>query len=175
MIIGATLTLLGLIIGFTFSMAISRYDQRKALEATEANAIGREMDRSELLPQGAAVRVASLLENYFVLRLAYYRADDDAAVLGQIAANTSKQQSALWDAMRVPALEKPTPVNALVLTGMNDVMDAESLTEAAWRNQIPTSAWWLIWANTRAARQRTARPEQEASSTHVRRPEIRAG
>jgi len=39
---GATLTLLGLIIGFTFSMAVSRYDQRKNYEEAEANAIGTE-------------------------------------------------------------------------------------------------------------------------------------
>ena len=38
----AALTLLGLIVGFTFSMAISRYDQRKNLEEAEANAIGTE-------------------------------------------------------------------------------------------------------------------------------------
>ena len=36
----AALTLLGLIIGFSFAMAISRYDQRKGLEEAEANAIG---------------------------------------------------------------------------------------------------------------------------------------
>ncbi len=39
-ILAATLTLLGLIIGFSFSMAIGRYDQRKNLEEEEANAIG---------------------------------------------------------------------------------------------------------------------------------------
>jgi uncharacterized membrane protein len=36
----ATLTVLALIIGFTFSMALSRYDERKNLEEAEANAIG---------------------------------------------------------------------------------------------------------------------------------------
>ena len=49
-ILAATLTLLGLIIGFSFSMAISRYDQRKNLEEEEANAIGTEYLRAELLP-----------------------------------------------------------------------------------------------------------------------------
>ena len=42
LIVAATLTLLGLIIGFSFSMAISRYDQRKNYEEAEANAIGTE-------------------------------------------------------------------------------------------------------------------------------------
>ena len=39
-VLGGTLTLLGLLIGFTFSMAVGRYDQRKSLEEQEANAIG---------------------------------------------------------------------------------------------------------------------------------------
>jgi hypothetical protein len=48
-VLGATLTLLGLLIGFTFSMAISRYDQRKNCEEQEANAIATEYLRSNLL------------------------------------------------------------------------------------------------------------------------------
>jgi len=45
-VLSATLTLLALIIGFSFSMAVSRYDQRKNLEAQEANAIGTEYVRT---------------------------------------------------------------------------------------------------------------------------------
>ncbi len=47
-VLGASLTLLGLIIGFSFSMAVSRYDQRKNLEEEEANAIGTEFVRTDL-------------------------------------------------------------------------------------------------------------------------------
>src|ERR1700719_35643 len=56
-ILGAALTLLGLIIGFTFSMAVSRYDQRKNYEEQEANAIGTEYLRAHLLPGGDAAKV----------------------------------------------------------------------------------------------------------------------
>jgi hypothetical protein len=48
----ATLTLLALIIGFSFSMAVNRYDQRKTLEEAEANAIGTEYLGVDLLPGG---------------------------------------------------------------------------------------------------------------------------
>src|SRR3974390_1105688 len=51
--LGATLTLLGLLIGFSFSMAISRYDQRKDYEEEEANAIGTEYLRADLIPDPA--------------------------------------------------------------------------------------------------------------------------
>ena len=51
-ILAATLTLLGLVIGFTFSMAINRYNLRKNYEEAEANAIGTEFLRADLLPAG---------------------------------------------------------------------------------------------------------------------------
>jgi hypothetical protein len=68
----ATLTLLALIIGFSFSMAVSRYDQRKSLEEAEANAIGTEYLRAGLLPADNAARMRDLLRKYIDLRIAFY-------------------------------------------------------------------------------------------------------
>src|SRR5438309_1999207 len=56
-LLGAALTLLGLIIGFSFSMAAGRYDQRKNLEEAEANAIGTEYLRAALLPAADAAKL----------------------------------------------------------------------------------------------------------------------
>ena len=70
-ILAATLTLLGLIIGFSFSMATSRYDQRKNLEEAEANAIGTEYVRADLLPAADAVKVRALLKNYLDQRIVF--------------------------------------------------------------------------------------------------------
>ena len=54
-VLATTLTLSGLIIGFSFSMAINRYEQRKNFEEAEANAIGTEFVRADLLaPEDAA-------------------------------------------------------------------------------------------------------------------------
>ena len=61
-ILAAALTLLGLIIGFTFSMATTRYNQRKDYEAAEANAIGTEFARAGLLPAEDAARVRQDVE-----------------------------------------------------------------------------------------------------------------
>ncbi|HXJ77176.1 MAG TPA: hypothetical protein VMS64_00675, partial [Candidatus Methylomirabilis sp.] len=64
LVIGATLTLLALIVGFTFSMALTRYDLRKNYEEAEANAIGTEFARADLLPAADATKVRTLLERY---------------------------------------------------------------------------------------------------------------
>ena len=71
-ILAAALTLLGLIIGFSFSMAISRYDQRKNYEEAEANAIGTEYVRADLLPDVDAARVRDLLRKYLDRRVLFY-------------------------------------------------------------------------------------------------------
>ena len=68
----ATLTLLGLLIGFSFSMAIGRYDQRKNYEEEEANAIGTEYFRADLLPAADAAKVRALLLDYLDQRVLFY-------------------------------------------------------------------------------------------------------
>src|SRR5256885_15386595 len=69
---GASLTLLGLLIGFTFSMPISRYDRRKNYEESEANAIGTEYVRVGLLPPAETAKVRELLRKYLDLRIRFY-------------------------------------------------------------------------------------------------------
>jgi hypothetical protein len=62
-VVTATLTLLGLIIAFSFSMTVSRYEQGKNYEAEEANAIGTEYVRVALLPATHTERVRDLLRH----------------------------------------------------------------------------------------------------------------
>ena len=100
-ILAATLTLLGLIIGFSFSMATSRYDQRKNYEEAEANAIGTEYVRADLLPAADAARVHALLRKYLDERVLFYMAHDGQE-LQQINARTAQLQTELWSADPCP-------------------------------------------------------------------------
>jgi hypothetical protein len=145
-ILAATLTLLGLIIGFSFSMAISRYDQRKNYEEAEANAIGTEYVRADLLPAADAAKVRALLRNYLDQRVFFYRAHNDPPLQQEINVRTAQVQTELWSAVRVAAAAQPTPIVALAVSGMNDVLNSQGYTQAAWWNRIPTAAWGLMVA-----------------------------
>jgi hypothetical protein len=145
LIAAATLTLLGLIIGFSFSMANSRYDQRKNYEEAEANAIGTEYVRADLLPGADAVRVRALLRSYLDQRVLFYNTRDDGQ-LRQIDAATAQLQSDLWSEVKAPAVAQPTPVTTLAVSGMNDVLNSQGYTQAAWWNRIPSAAWGLMAA-----------------------------
>ena len=142
---GATLTLLALIIGFSFSMAVSRYDLRKGYEEAEANAIGTEYVRAGLLPAADAPKVRALLLSYLDQRILFYKVRDSQR-LRQINARTAGMQNDLWAAVQAPAIAQPTPVAALVAAGMNDALNSQSYTQAAWWNRIPLAAWGLMAA-----------------------------
>jgi hypothetical protein len=139
------LTLLGLIIGFSFSMATSRYDQRKNLEEAEANAIGTEYVRADLLPPSDAAKVRALIRNYLDQRILFY-VSREGPELRQVDARTAQLQTDLWSAVLAPALAQPTPVVALAVAGMNDVLNSQGYTQAAWWNRIPAGAWGLMAA-----------------------------
>src|SRR5262249_33258152 len=142
-VLTATLTLLALIIGFSFSMAVTRYDQRKNYEEAEANAIGTEYVRADLLPAEDAANVRGLLRRYVDQRVAFYLARRQQQI-SQIDADTEKLQAGLWSAVFHPANTQPTAVMALAVSGMNDVLNSQGYTQAAWWNRIPVAAWALM-------------------------------
>jgi hypothetical protein len=141
----AALTLLGLVIGFTFSMAISHYDHRKLDEAAEANAIGTEFVRAGLLPPEGARRVRELLHTYLEQRVLFYTTWDRSRLRG-IEAARGRTQADLWSTVEPYAAAAPTPITALVIAGANDVLNSQAYTQAAWWDRIPALAWVLMAA-----------------------------
>jgi hypothetical protein len=140
---GATLTLLGLLIGFTFSMATTRYDLRKNLEEEEANAIGTEYIRLDFLPAESRADLQSILRQYADLRVRFYTSRDSTD-LRQINAETANIQNHLWASLAGAAKSEASPLSALAASGMNDVLNSQGYTQAAWWNRIPIAAWGLM-------------------------------
>jgi hypothetical protein len=144
LILAASLTLLGLLIGFSFSMAASRYDQRKNLEAAEANAIGTAFLRADLLETADRTRLRTMLVRYVELRIRYYRAGQ--ADVAPIDAETARLQNEMWTAVTGAAKQRADAMAALVVAGMNEVINAQGYTQAAWWNRLPTAAVLMMAA-----------------------------
>jgi hypothetical protein len=130
-ILTTTLTLLGIIIGFSFSMSVTRYDQRKNFEEEETNAIGTEYLRVELLPAAEADLAKQLLRKYTELRIAWYGTRNLDRIL-QIDRETADTQASFWSAVKKGASGQPAAVVALTVGGANDVINRQGYTEAAW-------------------------------------------
>src|SRR3954470_8437915 len=65
----AALGLLALMIGFTFAMALSRFEARRDAVLKEANAIGTTALRARLLPEPHRAQTIRLLKEYVQIRL----------------------------------------------------------------------------------------------------------
>ncbi|MBN3762226.1 hypothetical protein [Burkholderia sp. Ac-20365] len=139
----ATLTLLALLVGFSLSMAVGRYDQRKNLEEAEANAIGTEYVRAELAESAVTLKMKDALARYAQLRVDDYLTRDPQQ-LEHIGRDTANVQAELWKLATQVAQDKPTPIGALVVAGMNDVLNSQDYSEAARINHIPLGAWILM-------------------------------
>src|SRR5215475_13079695 len=113
-VLGATLTLLGLLIGFSFSMAVSRYDQRKNYEEAEANAIGTAFLRADLLSTEDAAKVRQLLRVYVERRIDFYRGNKTTSP--SIGNDLKTVQDELWSTVVRAGAAQPNPVLALAVS-----------------------------------------------------------
>ena len=126
-------------------MAIDRHDQREIFEEGEANAIGTEYLRADLLPPKASAATKDLLIQYIDQRILFYSKQSPEKIQ-EIRSKTDQLQMALWNEILPVVRAKDTPAIALVASGMNDVLNSQGYVQAAWWNRIPFTAWALMAA-----------------------------
>jgi hypothetical protein len=136
MLVSAVLGLLALLIAFTFSLSLSRYDDRREMIVEEANAIGTAEMRVRLLPAPNDALLSRLLQDYARTRLAYGQADVTAkpALEGRSVAQRNQIQGAALSAL---APEARTPMATLVAPSINAVLDIGAEREALNSARIP--------------------------------------
>lgn len=134
----AVLGLLALLLGFTFAMAVSRFDAREQLVTDEANAIGTALDRSQFLPAPRRDDAIRLLRSYVDTRIEFHEASARRDLLLDVAAKTNQIQRALWSDARAAADADPHSVTlGLYIASLNAMSDTAGRQLAAVRNRVP--------------------------------------
>jgi hypothetical protein len=141
---GAVLGLLGLLLGFTFAMAISRYDARRLLVVQDANAIGTAYLRASLLPDEHVQPVEDLLRRYVDLRIEYQSHFDDRTKFAEGLRQSAEVQRQIWQHAVAAAKEAPTATVASAVASFNDVFDTETERLAAAHARIPGGVWAIL-------------------------------
>ena len=141
---GAVLGLLGLLLGFTFAMAVERYDTRRGLIVQEANALGTTYLRASLLPDAHQAPVKDSLWRYVDLRLKYWPLVDDPAKFAEGRRLVGEIQGELWKHATEAAKEAPTDITATFIESLNETIDTDAKRIAAMRASIPTGVWLLL-------------------------------
>jgi hypothetical protein len=135
--LNTVLALLALLVGFTFSMSLNRYDARRELVVEEANAIGTTWLRVQLLDENARAELNPILRAYVAERVAYGNSKTDEAEEASYA-RAAALQNRLWQAMG-KAIEpiRTTPLSALVVATTNETFDLAASRKAARASHVP--------------------------------------
>jgi hypothetical protein len=141
----AVLALLGLLLGFSFAIAASRYEARRELLVEEANSIGTTLLRARLLPEPQAANVIQLLREYVPLRIEAHREAQFSERFASLRKHTIAIQERLWNETVAAAAQRPTPITASFIASLNETIDLEAKRIAAKRNHVPGAVWLLLF------------------------------
>jgi hypothetical protein len=138
MLVGALLGLLALLMGFTFSVALSRFEARLDAVLEEANAIGTTALRARLLPEPQASTSLKLLRDYAQLHLDLTQRGLSPAAFAAAVESSNNIQEALWlEAKAVAARNNAVVPTGLYLQTLNDMIDSQEKRLTAFRNRVP--------------------------------------
>jgi len=145
------LALAGLLIGFTFSMAQTRYDARKEIVLGEANAIGTAYLRTRLLDDAPGGALRALLRRYVDARLAFVEAGGDRARIEELLRQSSALADQIWTRVSAAGRADPTPQTALLVSATNEMLDAGEAHVAALENPLPATVFLVLLLVTAVA------------------------
>jgi hypothetical protein len=142
---GAVFALLGLLVAFTFSGALSRFDDRRKLIVDEANAIGTAYLRIDLLPAAGQGELRERFRQYLDARLAVYRALPDFDAVEAELTRANRLQQEIWS-RAVTLSSGSQPAAMLLLPALNDMFDIASTRTAAAKMHPPPVVFALLFA-----------------------------
>ncbi|MBP9091737.1 hypothetical protein KBI23_11950 [bacterium] len=143
-VVASILGLLAFMLGFTFNVAINRFDDRREAVLDEANAIGTTYLRADFFDSPAKEQARKLLREYVQLRANGVRR---AAEFEQVVSRSEQLQSELWSSAAKLGKERPTPISGLYISSLNEVIDmhAKRIT-LGMHSRVPLSVWLVLFA-----------------------------
>jgi hypothetical protein len=148
----ATLGLLALLVGFTFAMALARFEARRDAVVQEANAIGTTALRARFLPEPNRAESLKLLREYVKVRIEAFQSGHSLVERKATVERSNAVQEALWQqANAVAEKDKALIPTGLFIQALNQMFDAQGVRLAALRNQIPSIVLVTLYVLAAAA------------------------
>jgi hypothetical protein len=135
-LVGAIFGLLALMIGFTFAMALTRFEARRDAVLNEANAIETTALRASLLPDPHNAEALKLLREYVEIRVNLARHLPSLAEVNAGIARSNTLQKALWQ-QAIAAREKDDSSARFFIEPLNHMIDSQRKRVSAIRSQVP--------------------------------------
>lgn len=141
------LGLLALLLAFTFSAALQRYENRSQTVVAESNAIGTTYLRARLLPGEMQDEMQKLLRQYLDVRIQEGRVDATEPGLHKSLQQQAKlMEVQLWNgAVKSAELDKSVVSSGLFIQALNELIDTSATRDAALNRQVPEVVLFLMF------------------------------
>lgn len=144
-IVSGAVGLLALLMGFTFSLAVDRFDARRAMVVQEANAIGTTYLRAQTFDEPHRSELSRLLSKYVDVRLAVAQSTD-LKQISQYLAETDTLHASMWTESLAAIALKRDDVASAFMQSMNDTIDDAAARKAARLAHVPPRVFTVLFA-----------------------------
>lgn len=141
---GALLGVVGLILAFGLSLAVGRYQDRRADVVTDANTIGTAYLRAQTIAEPQRTASLALLRTYNDLAIRITYEIPGSAAIRATAARQGQLQRGLWRLAGQSLNARPRD-NAprLYVDSLNDMIDQQTVRLSGLNNRVPDAVLWL--------------------------------
>ena len=134
----ALLGLVGLILAFGLTLAVGRYEARRAAVVDDANAIGTTYLRAQMLSEPVRSRSISLLAHYTDTSLLLSQAIPGSPAQRRVVAAENVQQRRLWRLAGQALNSAPLATGPrLYIDSLNNMIDMQTVRVSALNNRVP--------------------------------------
>jgi hypothetical protein len=141
---GALLGVVGLILAFGLSLAVGRYENRRADVVTDANTIGTAYLRAQTIPEPQRSRSLALLRSYNDLAIRITYEIPGSAAIRATTAQQGRLQQALWRLAGESLNDYPiASAPRLYVDSLNEMIDQQTVRLSGLNNRVPGAVLWL--------------------------------
>ena len=141
----AVFALLGLLLGFSFAGAMSRFEARRELIVREANAIGTAYLRIDMLPSDEQPQIRALFRDYLDARLHGIQLLQSGGPAGEEFARATELQTQIWNrALAASKNDSTQNSNRLLMPAINDMIDVTTSRMIAGSTRLPALIFLLL-------------------------------
>ena len=144
---GSMLGAMALLLGFTFSIAISKFETRRQITVEEANDIGTAILRCDMYPDSVRNPLRTDFKEYVETRIAYYTAGNDEKKIKQELVKAGKISDRIWKRVALQS-QKPNTlaVTAQMIPAVNAMIDIVTTRDAGRVSRVPRLVLWVLLA-----------------------------
>lgn len=139
-LLSAMMALLGLLIAFTFSLALNRYDARRIMVVEEGNAISTAWFRATLIDGSEGLAYRDAIRRYTDIRVRLPDSDKRA----EIERQSERAQVEVWTALKAALPHTEPPIGATMVNATTEMFDAAARRKAERRARIPSSVLAVV-------------------------------